>query len=133
MKHFLVSVLVAAGVVACLAPLHGAPAPPPFTGEQARKGQTLFYEDCAECHGGALEGKFGPALSGGEGNLQWATVSYVWQYMTAHMPAGNAGGLTREQYVDIMAFLLERHGALPSAKPLTVNAALESKAYLGPP
>ena len=41
------------------------------------------------------------------GNLQWDTVTYVYNYVTAHMPAGNAGGLSQKEYVEIMAFLLK--------------------------
>lgn len=113
--------------------LSSAPAPPPYSAEQARKGQTLFYEQCAECHGDRLQGHFGPGLSTGDDNLQWSTVSYIWNYMTAHMPAGSAGALSEDEYLDIMAFLLKEHGNLPSRMPLTARAANESKALLGPP
>ena len=116
--------------------LGAAPNPnalPPYTGEQARLGQTLFYENCAECHGDALQGNFGPALAGGDDNLRWTPVYSTWEYMTAHMPAGNAGGLTQEQYVDVMAFLLKAHGELPSRVPLTAGSADASKVPFGPP
>ncbi|MBV8435186.1 MAG: cytochrome c oxidase assembly protein [Candidatus Eremiobacteraeota bacterium] len=108
------------------------PPAPSYADDQARKGQTLFYRHCAECHGATLGGHFGPALAGGGDNVRWATVSYVWQYMTAHMPAGNAGGLTQTEYLDVMAFLLESHGRPAGKTALTPRAALESKAYFGP-
>ena len=116
----------------------GAPPPasgmvPSFLADQARKGQTLFYENCAECHGAQLEGKFGPALGGGDGNIQWDTIGYVWSYMTGHMPAGNSGGLSREEYVDIMAFLLQTHGHPAGRAALTPLSAQASTALLGPP
>jgi putative membrane protein len=106
--------------------------PPPHTARQARVGQTLYYENCAECHGAALNGNFGPALAGNGANVQWDTMKYLWSYITAHMPAGNAGGLSKDDYVDIMAFLLQMHGHPPSRAPLTPEAASTSKAYLGP-
>jgi len=118
--------------------LHGAgaaptaPVAPSYTGDQAVKGQILFYENCAECHGADLAGNFGPALAGGGGNVQWETVSYVWTYMTAHMPAGNAGGLRPDEYLGIMAFLLKVHGHPPGAAPLSSAAAAASKAFMGP-
>ncbi|MBV8530265.1 MAG: cytochrome c [Candidatus Eremiobacteraeota bacterium] len=123
----MMKLLVIAVILATL-----APAPPSYTETQATKGQILFYEQCAECHGAALDGNFGPALSGDGGNLQWATVSYVWQYVTAHMPAGNAGGLSTTDYLEIMAFLLKAHGNPAGKAPLTPQAALASKALLGP-
>lgn len=110
----------------------GAPAAPSYTAVQARAGQTLFYEDCAECHGDLLEGNYGPALAGPDGNTQWETVQYVFTYMTGHMPVGNADGLSSQQYVDLMAFLLSRHHHAPGTQPLTAAAANASLAKLGP-
>lgn len=115
-----------------------APSPPPtkaapsFTADQARKGQTLFYQNCAECHGGNLEGNFGPALGTGDGNVQWDSIGYVWSYMTAHMPVGNSGGLKPDEYLDIMAFIMKSHGHQPGKAMLTPNSAKASQALLGP-
>ncbi len=108
------------------------PAPPSFTAEQANKGQILFYENCAECHGAQLEGNAGPALDATHGNVQWETVSFVFSYMSAFMPAGNAHGLPPDDYLNIMAFLLKAHGHHPGAAALTAKAATNSKAPLGP-
>lgn len=108
------------------------PLPPSFTDAQATKGQILFYENCAECHGATLEGNFGPALSGDGSNVQWQSVTYVWTYMTAHMPAGNAGALRPDEYLEIMAFLLKMHGNPAGIAPLTAKAAAASKALMGP-
>ncbi|HTV92919.1 MAG TPA: c-type cytochrome [Verrucomicrobiae bacterium] len=105
---------------------------PSFTAEQAQHGQIAFYENCAECHGARLEGNFGPPLGDTQGNLQWESVSYVFSYMTASMPVGNAGGLRPAEYLDIMAFLLKVHGHASGAAPLTAAAAIDSKATLGP-
>ncbi|HTU82566.1 MAG TPA: c-type cytochrome [Candidatus Acidoferrales bacterium] len=107
------------------------PPAPSYTVLQAHHGQTLYYEQCAECHGGMLEGQIGPALAGGDGNVQWETVSYVWTYVTAHMPAGNAGGLSLSDYADILAFLLQEHGHVPGRARLTPKIAMESEAYFG--
>ena len=109
-----------------------APKPPSYTDAQATKGQILFYENCAECHGASLEGNFGPALAGDGGNVQWETVTYVWTYMTEHMPAGNANGLRHDEYLEIMAFLLKMHGNPAGASALTAKAATASKALMGP-
>ncbi len=119
-------------IVAAVAVVLASIPAPPYTDAQATKGQILFYERCAECHGASLEGEIGPALSGAGSNVQWETVSYVWQYMTAHMPAGDAGGMTTEEYLEILAFLLKAHGHAPASAPLTERAALESKAPFGP-
>jgi cytochrome c oxidase assembly factor CtaG len=105
---------------------------PPYTAEQARLGQTLFYEHCAECHGDMMEGHYGPALRAPDGNLQWESVQYVFQYMTGHMPVGDADGLTAQQYLDLMAYIISQHHHAPATQPLTATAANASKALLGP-
>ncbi|MGA8473802.1 MAG: cytochrome c [Candidatus Cybelea sp.] len=108
------------------------PAVPSFTADQANKGQILFYENCAECHGAQLEGNAGPALDATHGNVQWETVSFVFSYMSAFMPAGNAHGLSPDDYLNIMAFLLRAHGHHAGGAALTAEAATNSKALLGP-
>ncbi|HEY8313905.1 MAG TPA: c-type cytochrome [Candidatus Baltobacteraceae bacterium] len=128
----LTTVCIAFSVVRVL-PSDGAGAPAPsFTPDQARKGQTLFYEHCAECHGANLQGQYGPALSGPGGNLQWQPVKQIYAYAVSQMPAGNAGGLPPGEYVEIMAFLMQSHGHRPGSKPLTQSAATTSTAVMGP-
>ncbi len=131
------AVVAAATVIATGLALHGSAnaagtATPSFTGAQARAGQTLFYEHCAECHGALLQGNYGPALRGMNGNIQWDSVQYVYGYMTAHMPVGNAGGLTQRQYLDILAFILASHHHVAGTRMLTAAAANASLAKLGP-
>jgi mono/diheme cytochrome c family protein len=108
------------------------PAAPSYRAEQARQGQTLYYVNCAQCHGAMLEGRIGPALAGGDGNVQWESVSYVWNYALGHMPEGNAGGLPHADYVAIIAFLLKMHGHPAGASPLTEASANAAKALFGP-
>ncbi len=110
----------------------GALPAPSFTVGQSRAGQSLFYANCAECHGAELQGQYGPALAGSDGNLQWQTIKKVYAFATTQMPFGNAGGLPREEYVDIMAFLMQSHGHPAGTTPLTAAAAAGSLAKMGP-
>jgi mono/diheme cytochrome c family protein len=100
-----------------------------YTTEQAYAGRLDYYESCAECHGAKLEGVFGPALAGSDDNLKYQAVRDVYGYMSAHMPHGNPEGLPEEQYVAIMAFLMQSHGLPAGAKPLT-KAAIDADATL---
>jgi len=109
-----------------------APVVPSFTAAQAQRGRIAFYENCAECHGAQLEGNFGPPLDDTHGNVQWEPVSFVFSYMTAFMPSGNANGLPPDTYLDIMAFLMQQHGHGAGGTALTAAAAKNSKAVLGP-
>lgn len=104
---------------------------PSYRGAQARVGQTLFYERCAECHGASGRGSYGPGLLANDGNVQWQPVYYVYSYMQQHMPAGDAGGLRKKQYIDIMAFLLKSHGHPPGRTALTNRTLMNSGGLLG--
>jgi mono/diheme cytochrome c family protein len=100
-----------------------------YTSDQAWQGRLAYYRSCAECHGGKLEGVFGPALAGGNDNLQYQSVSGVYDYMAAHMPHGNPESLPEGEYVAIMAFLMQSHGLAPGPRPLT-KAAIEADVSL---
>ncbi len=104
---------------------------PSYTDAQARVGQTQFYLHCAECHGASGQGNYGPGLLVDDGNVQWQPVYYVYSYMMQHMPAGDADALRKDQYIDIMAFLLKAHGHPAGTKPLTNKSLLDSGALLG--
>lgn len=121
------SALILAGGIAMM----GAATPPPasYTAQQAYAGRLDYYVSCAECHGAKLQGVFGPALAGGDDNLQYQAVNGVYGYMAAHMPHGNPEGLPQEQYVAIMAFLMQSHGLPAGAKALT-KAAIDADAAL---
>ncbi len=112
--------------------LHAAPRAATYTAAQAWQGRLDYYRSCAECHGGSLEGVFGPALAGANGNLQYQSVSAVYAYMTAHMPHGDPEGLPETQYVAIMAFLMQSHGARPGVHELTKAEAESDQTLMGP-
>ncbi|HEY8322510.1 MAG TPA: c-type cytochrome [Candidatus Baltobacteraceae bacterium] len=109
----------------------GKPVPPSYTAAQADRGRLAYIENCAECHGGQQNGKYGPALNGPDARMQWETVRTVYTFTTAQMPNGNAGGLPKETYLDIMAYLLRLHGNAPGTKPLTDADATNSLAVIG--
>jgi mono/diheme cytochrome c family protein len=102
-----------------------------YTMQQAWQGRLDYYESCAECHGGKLDGQFGPALAGGDDNLQFQSVKAVYAYMSAHMPHGNPEGLPQAQYVAIMAFLMQSHGIAAGPRPLTKPAIDTDTALMG--
>jgi mono/diheme cytochrome c family protein len=111
---FLCSALVAAG------------APPlSYTADQAWHGRLVYFEHCAECHGGGLQGQIGPALAGPDARTQWETGQYIFEYTTAMMPHGDAGGLSSADYINVMAFLLQQHRFRAGSAPLT-KADLEA-------
>ncbi|SDG89129.1 c-type cytochrome [Pelagibacterium luteolum] len=84
-----------------------------YTAEQADRGQSLFTENCSSCHGSqAGGGPAGPPLAGSTLDAKADTpVAAMIDYMIAAMPPESPGRLRTREYVDIMAFILEVHGA----------------------
>ncbi len=113
-----------------------AAAPASFSAQVA-EGQTLYANNCANCHGDSGQGGAkAPRVVGlKEGALpldppadrkfrkgRFVTVADVAQFTVANMPPGKAGSLTNNQYWAILAFDLHANGIdLPA--PLTPEAA----------
>ncbi len=124
---------LAALLAAALLTIGAATASPhrSYTAQQAEAGRLDYIESCAECHGGELEGQFGPALAGENSRIQWESPQYVYGYYSVAMPHGHPGQLSREQYVDIMAFLFQRHNIVAGPQPLTAAAIDADTAAIG--
>lgn len=98
-----------------------------YTKEQAQAGQQIFDSTCALCHGEHLEGKAGPALSGQQflsvSQFQKVTAYYFLHFMSKHMPLNAPGSLTKTQYLDLLAYLLEVNGYASGSHELTTDSA----------
>jgi S-disulfanyl-L-cysteine oxidoreductase SoxD len=80
-----------------------------YTREQAQRGQPLYKQYCASCHGDNLEGiEMAPALTGGEFLDQWAgqTMGDLFERIRATMPRDKPGRLSRDINADITAYML---------------------------
>jgi mono/diheme cytochrome c family protein len=95
-----------------------------FTKEQATRGEELFVNTCAACHGEALLGlEMAPALAGSEFNATWdgQPLSALVDRMKT-MPPDKPGSLPRAQTVAILSYILSYNG-LPAGKtPLSDDA-----------
>ncbi len=114
-----IATVTAGLLVLAASALSAAPPHASYTPDQAWRGRLDYYRSCAECHGGALEGVFGPALAGGDDNLKYQSVKDVYTYAAAHMPHGDPESLPEGEYVDIMAFLMQAHGIRAGSRELT--------------
>jgi len=77
---------------------------------QARRGQAVYLEECARCHSEALSGgENSPALAGDAFLEKWngKTADDLFELIRTTMPADSPGRLSRQQYVDIVAFIFE--------------------------
>jgi len=80
-----------------------------YTKEQAQRGQPLYKQYCASCHGDNMEGiEMAPALTGGEFTDNWAgqTMGDLFERIRATMPRDKPGRLSREVNADITAYML---------------------------
>ena len=77
---------------------------------QAKRGATLYAEQCASCHGEKLEGiaDLFPALTGDPfvKNWQGKSVGELFEKIGMTMPALDPGSLKPEQDADLVAYLL---------------------------
>ena len=85
-----------------------------YTAAQAERGKSVNQRHCAECHGATLTGgQFGGApLAGGFFMHRWSnrTLETLFEYARTNMPPGSEGSLSRQQYLDVIAFVLQANG-----------------------
>ncbi|WP_353216241.1 cytochrome c [Sandarakinorhabdus sp.] len=92
-----------------------------FTADQADRGSAVYAERCGACHGAALNGTGeAPALVGGEFVSHWdtMTVGDLYDRVRTTMPQNDPQSLSREDYADVLAFLLKNNGFPAGAQPL---------------
>jgi mono/diheme cytochrome c family protein len=80
-----------------------------YSVEQARRGESLYRQQCASCHGEKLEGRGqAPPLTGDEFVMDWSgmTVGDLFEKMQTSMPADQPGHLSREQNAMLLAYIL---------------------------
>ena len=80
-----------------------------YTTDQSSKGEAVYKENCAACHGDNLEGSGPmPPLAGKDflANWQGKTVGDLFEKTQTSMPATAPGTLTPEQTADLMAYIL---------------------------
>lgn len=89
------------------------PAAPP-SAARLERGQALYYQQCAACHGARLEGRFAPGISGEAFRARWAgREPELDRKVRATMPQGRAGSLPPEVYTDVIAFVLDFNELAP--------------------
>lgn len=80
-----------------------------YTEEQGKRGEAVYAQECASCHGNTLEGgEMAPPLAGAAfmSNWQGLTVGDLFERIRISMPDGNPGKLSRQQNADVVAYIL---------------------------
>jgi mono/diheme cytochrome c family protein len=80
-----------------------------YTAEQAKRGEALYGQHCATCHGGDLLGiESAPALAGLQFKENWnsLTLGDLFERIRMSMPIDDPGKVSAQQKVDIIAYML---------------------------
>jgi mono/diheme cytochrome c family protein len=97
-----------------------------YSDAQRKRGEGFYKENCARCHSEALTGgENSPALTGDGFIAKWdgLTVGDLFERIRTSMPTDNPGGLGRQQYSDIVAYILSVNGFPPGSKELERETA----------
>jgi S-disulfanyl-L-cysteine oxidoreductase SoxD len=96
-----------------------------YSPAQAKRGEIVYTDNCAMCHGPALLGDIGPALSGAMFVSQWKgkTVGDIFDKIQTTMPASAPGTLTPQQTADVLSFILSTNHYPAGAIDLAADAA----------
>src|SRR5579885_2481601 len=116
---------LAAGILALAAPAWG------FTAAQVAAGGRTYQRECARCHGADGRGKAAAFKNPGAPpreprpyqrlrHEEFHTAKDVYDFVSATMPADQPAILSREEYLDVVAYLLARNGMAADQTPLTV-------------
>jgi S-disulfanyl-L-cysteine oxidoreductase SoxD len=93
-----------------------------YTAEQAKRGETMYKENCAACHGEDLAGSGPmPALAGNDFVANWKTVGDLFEKTHTSMPASNPGSMTEQQTSDVIAFMLAKSNFPAGTTELSVK------------
>src|SRR6266545_1155966 len=85
-----------------------------YTGQQASSGRAVYQANCARCHQQDLSGSAdAPALRGSEFITKWGPRSTreLLSFLQLTMPPARAGALSQDEYLSIVAFLLQFNGS----------------------
>ena len=92
-----------------------------FTDEQVKRGAASYQRECSNCHGAALEGgDMTPPLVGGGFTSNWNDLALgdLFERIRLTMPLDSPGKLSRQQNVDVIAFILKSNAWLSGGAEL---------------
>ena len=129
--HRTTAMLVGAGLLAATSVLTAHAQQPRtvadgvYSDQQAGRGRQLYQEQCVTCHGDALEGSVGPPLAGDGFLAIWSGLPVVDLVDKSHntMPLQAPAPLSRQESIDLTAYVLQAGGFQPGQAELT-DAAL---------
>ncbi len=114
-----------------------------FTAEQVEAGLASYTQSCVACHGADLQTLPTAPLQGNEFIAKWRTRSTndLLAQLRTTMPPESPGSLGEDEYLAIMAYILQRNGNAPSdqrllaasGEPIAAGAAVAGPGGAAPP
>ena len=91
-----------------------------YTEAQATRGEALWTDKCAKCHGPDMSGGDAPSLVGAEFGGNWDDLSLgdLADRVRVSMPQDNPQSLTREQTADLISLILKSNNVPPGKTDL---------------
>jgi len=98
-----------------------------YTTAQADRGHEVYRAQCAECHGQSLNDGGVAPLAGPAFIQNWTradrSLGDLYYITKSTMPRAAAGSLSEREYVDVLAYILERNGYPAGDTPLSADQA----------
>jgi mono/diheme cytochrome c family protein len=98
-----------------------------YNPSQAERGEKLYAEHCARCHGDTLTGmEAAPALTGTSFYSNWEgeTLQALFDRIRTSMPPDKPGSVPRAQIADILSHVLHVGGYPAGERPLDPQGPL---------
>ncbi len=100
------------------------PTPLSYSVAQAARGQAVYAERCASCHGEHMDdGAYGPPLKSVDFRQKWGTRSLepLFTLTSTKMPPDRPGSLGDDTYAQILAYILQENGSQPGTRDLPAD------------
>ena len=97
-----------------------------YTADQAKRGEAAYAKSCGSCHAPDLAGDVAPSLTGAEFSAGWNDQSAqdLADRIQTTMPADGPGTLSRQQAVDITAYIFSKDGFPSGDTELPIDVAV---------
>jgi mono/diheme cytochrome c family protein len=124
------AIVLAGRIAVALAQTPAAPPanPLPYTEEQAGRGAEVFSGVCIECH---ARKDFSDAEF--RGKWRGRTAFDLFERMRSTMPESDPGSLPRQQYLDVVAYVVKLNGLPAGSTELADDEAALKKQILALP
>jgi quinoprotein glucose dehydrogenase len=107
-----------------------------YTAEQAEMGKATYEVQCAGCHAKDLTGREGggqgPELAGPAFTKKWdlQTLNQLYTEMKTRMPRNQPASLTSDEYLTIVAYVLQANKFPAGEKELTADAPMLTSTFI---